>query len=197
MKTPISFYGGKQRLVKTILPLIPDHKTYIELFFGGGAFWVLSQESYGHIFNRSWGIEKNSRCVSKNIKNKIDNFTEDYVNRLRLVQIECDDAIRVIKNFDSENAFFYCDPPYFNSNCGNYKGYTIDNYKELLEMLSGIKGKFLLSSYNSDILNEYKIKHNWKQIEIQQYISMSSNIKNIKYKTEVLTFNYENNNLNF
>jgi len=32
IKTPISYYGGKQNLVTTILPLIPKHKTYIEPF---------------------------------------------------------------------------------------------------------------------------------------------------------------------
>lgn len=41
MKTPISYYGGKQNLVATILPLIPDHVTYVEPFLGGGAvFWT-------------------------------------------------------------------------------------------------------------------------------------------------------------
>lgn len=41
MKTPTSYYGGKQNLVSTILPLIPDHSTYVEPFVGGGAiFWA-------------------------------------------------------------------------------------------------------------------------------------------------------------
>lgn len=40
MKTPISYYGGKQSLVKDILPLFPEHKIYVEPFFGGGAvYW--------------------------------------------------------------------------------------------------------------------------------------------------------------
>lgn len=44
MKTPISYYGGKQSMLKHILPLIPEHKVYIEPFFGGGAvFWSKPQ----------------------------------------------------------------------------------------------------------------------------------------------------------
>lgn len=40
LKTPISYYGGKQMMLRHILPKIPDHHTYIEPFFGGGAvFW--------------------------------------------------------------------------------------------------------------------------------------------------------------
>lgn len=34
LKTPISYYGGKQNMLKHILPLVPEHKTYIEPYFG-------------------------------------------------------------------------------------------------------------------------------------------------------------------
>ena len=41
LKTPITYYGGKQKMLGTILPLIPEHKIYTEAFFGGGAvFWA-------------------------------------------------------------------------------------------------------------------------------------------------------------
>jgi DNA adenine methylase len=38
LKTPISYYGGKQNMLKHLLPLIPEHKTYIEPFFW---WWAL------------------------------------------------------------------------------------------------------------------------------------------------------------
>lgn len=41
MKTPISYYGGKQTLLKHILPLIPKHKLYTEAFCGGAAVLFL------------------------------------------------------------------------------------------------------------------------------------------------------------
>lgn len=37
MKTPISYYGGKQTMLKYIIPLIPKHKSYTEAFCGGAA----------------------------------------------------------------------------------------------------------------------------------------------------------------
>lgn len=41
MKTPITYYGGKQKMLKIILPMIPEHDIYVEPFFGGGAvFWA-------------------------------------------------------------------------------------------------------------------------------------------------------------
>lgn len=41
LRAPISYYGGKQRMLKHILPLIPQHSTYTEPFVGDGAvFWA-------------------------------------------------------------------------------------------------------------------------------------------------------------
>ncbi len=37
LKTPISYYGGKQTLLKHILPLVPDHALYTEAYCGGCA----------------------------------------------------------------------------------------------------------------------------------------------------------------
>lgn len=37
MKTPISYYGGKQGMLRHILPLIPPHDLYTEVFAGGAA----------------------------------------------------------------------------------------------------------------------------------------------------------------
>ncbi|MGL4981777.1 MAG: DNA adenine methylase [Treponemataceae bacterium] len=51
MKTPISYYGGKQQLARTILSLIPEHKTYVEPFVGGGAIFFAKQPSSCEVIN--------------------------------------------------------------------------------------------------------------------------------------------------
>jgi len=63
------------------------------------------------------------------------------------VQLECADALYVIQSRDTINTFFYCDPPYYNSDCGHYNRYSEEDYENLLKLLAGIKGKFILSSY--------------------------------------------------
>jgi DNA adenine methylase len=41
MNTPITYYGGKQRMLRHILPLVPEHFLYDEPFFGSGSvFWA-------------------------------------------------------------------------------------------------------------------------------------------------------------
>lgn len=51
MKTPLSYYGGKQRLADTIVSMIPPHKIYIEPFFGGGAVFFAKKPSYLEAIN--------------------------------------------------------------------------------------------------------------------------------------------------
>ena len=112
--------------------------------------------------------------------------------------IEKRDAVDVIKTFDCKEMFFYLDPPYVSDgsipkvNQGHYRGYTLEDYKRLLDTLSNIEGKFLLSSYPSELLNDYIKKNNWHTKEIKRPLS-SSKIKEggkRKIKTEVLTANY-------
>lgn len=51
MKTPISYYGGKQTMLKHILPLIPPHKLYTEAFCGGAAVLFAKRPVKAEIIN--------------------------------------------------------------------------------------------------------------------------------------------------
>ncbi len=261
MKTPITYYGGKQKLAKLIVSLFPDHTLYAEPFVGGAAVffekepsavevindtnaeminfykvvqenfiklkdmvsitlhsrrsfddasyiynrphmfdpiqrawavWTLAAQGFAGLLDGSWGYDKAKNTTSKKITNKRENFTADYAIRLQNVQIECTDALRIIASRDGKDSFFYCDPPYVGSDCGHYDGYSQQDFDNLLKLLSGIKGKFLLSSYPNPALKEYKARFGWHQIEIEQKVSVANNNsrKGQKSKTEVLTANY-------
>jgi DNA adenine methylase len=45
MKTPITYWGGKQQLADRILSLMPEHEQYDEAFFGGGAIFFAKRPS--------------------------------------------------------------------------------------------------------------------------------------------------------
>lgn len=36
IRTPITYYGGKQQLASVILGMMPSHKIYCEPYFGAG-----------------------------------------------------------------------------------------------------------------------------------------------------------------
>ena len=92
----------------------------------------------------------------------------------------------MIVSTDSEDTFHYIDPPYYNSDLGHYKGYTKDDFENLLKVLSGIKGKFMLSSYPSELIDQYIDQNGWNTIEIEMQRSAGGG-----RKTEVITIKYE------
>lgn len=264
MKTPISYYGGKQNLVSTILPLIPKHTTYTETFVGGGAIfwskrkseveiindynrelinfyectkndfvgleqmvrislhsrslhsdatvvynnphmfdklkrawavWVLAAQSFSSMLDGSFGYDRLKGTTSQKINNKRDEFTIELAIRLQNVQIENTDALRVIKSRDHVDAFHYCDPPYFNSDCGHYDGYSKDDFENLLKVLQEVQGKFLMSSYPSDILTAYTKTNDWHTMQLEQSVSVANGTgKPGKKKIEVFTANYDLSN---
>jgi DNA adenine methylase len=51
MKTPITYYGGKQNMLQYILPLIPEHKQYVEPFLGGAAVFFAKPKSDHEVVN--------------------------------------------------------------------------------------------------------------------------------------------------
>ena len=51
MKTPITYYGGKQLLASTIIGMMPAHKIYCEPFFGGGAVFFAKGPSFLEVIN--------------------------------------------------------------------------------------------------------------------------------------------------
>lgn len=259
MKTPISYYGGKQQMLKHILPKIPDHVVYVEPFFGGGAVfwgkkpseaevvndinhrlvnfykvlkydfegfvekadetfhsraqhkesevmyisqadevtspiacawavWVQTNMSFGTMIGGGFGYDRSGKCALKLFNKKV-NLTQDFKDRLRKVTIECYDVLKVIKAYDSPDAFFYLDPPYVSSDQGHYAGYTLDDFRALLDACAKLKGKFLLSSYPESLLMEYRERFGWKSEDIEKNVAVTQR-KVPKKKIECLTWNY-------
>ena len=151
------------------------------------ALWYLAITSFGREIGGSYSYSR-VKAVGPIFNNKKESFTDAIMRRLSCVEIENRDALKVIKSRDAEGSFFYLDPPYVGANMGHYKGYTDEDYLELLTLLSNLKGRFLLSSFPSDILADFTAKNKWEQIGISKQNCMAP--KNGK-KTEVLTANYK------
>ena len=247
-------------MVQHILPLIPDHRVYIEPYFGGGAILfaknkseaevindlnamvvnfyqvvkskdfellkakieatLFSRATYNvalamykmpHLFDKlqqawafyvatnmgfscqigSWGYDKYGKRV-KAFRNKKLLFNDDIAKRLEHVQVEHLDALKVIQNRDSEDAFFYLDPPYPNSHQGHYSGFSQQDFEQLLAVLSKTKAKWLLSSYPNDALEKATEKYGWYTKTFDKPLSArkAQGTKPRGRKTEVLTANF-------
>ncbi|MEA5259459.1 DNA adenine methylase [Arcicella aquatica] len=260
LKTPISYYGGKQNMLKHILPKIPDHFLYVEPFFGGGAVffgkkksnaevvndinqrlitfykvlkydfeeleklidetfhsraqhkeaggeykdgiddikdplvmawavWVQTNMSFSCKIGSGFGYDKGGKSPLR-LFNKKQRFTEGYQERMKMVTIESYDVLKVIKAYDSPETFFYLDPPYISSDQGHYKGYTLEDFKALLDACVNLQGKFLLSSYPENLLMEYREKFGWQHEDHVKNLSVDGKKSIGKTKTECLTWNY-------
>ncbi len=139
----------------------------------------------------SWGYDKYGARV-KAFRNKKLAFNEAIYKRLENTQVENNDALKVIQSRDTKDTFHYIDPPYFNSDMGHYGGYTKADFKNLLEVLSKVKGNFLLSSYPSEILTEYIQKNGWYTKTFDKPLSANKSVKGKSRgrKKEILTANY-------
>jgi DNA adenine methylase len=139
----------------------------------------------------SWGYDKYGSRL-KAFQNKQMSFDERIVERLATAQIECNDACKVILSRDTPDTFHYVDPPYVDTHQGHYRGYCKSDFRRLLITLTKIKGKFLLSSFPSELLDEFVKAHGWYS---KSFVKNLSAYKAEKGQTrpkkiEVLTANY-------
>ncbi len=90
--------------------------------------------------------------------------------RLRRVVILNRKATHVIQGQDGPKTLFYLDPPYMHetrattTEYGNHE-MSIDDHKELLDVISRCTGRFMLSMYRHPLYDEAAAKHNWKRVD--------------------------------
>jgi DNA adenine methylase len=113
-------------------------------------YFVNISQSFASKLNGGWGRGKFGRNLAVTYQLRVDNL-HAVLNRLKGVHMACDDAIKVIKDWDSPQTLFYCDPPYPNTHMGHYKGYTIQDYDLLITTLNQCEGSFILSNYAQNI----------------------------------------------
>lgn len=133
-----------------------------------------------------------SVSVPDTLKKRKEQFTEQLVSRIEHAYIENEDAIKIQESRNVAKAFHYIDPPYAGADQGHYAGYTWEQYEQQLDwMATKCKGKFMLSNYNSDLLEGYIKKYGWIKREITHRLKAPR--KSGPTKTEVLVFNYNPN----
>jgi DNA adenine methylase len=149
--------------------------------------------SFANKLNSVFGFDRNGTS-SKKLQNKRADFSIDYAIRLQQVQIECCDALRIIRTRDTAETFFYLDPPYVGTDQGHYDGYSQEDFDALLATLETLKGRFLLSSFRNKNLAEFTQRNGWNRFELSLNCPMKNRYKTDKHKVEVFTANYPINN---
>lgn len=166
--------------------------TYPEFFSNvqwAWSIWALSKLSFASMQDGSFGYDR-AGTTAKKISNAKDDFTIYLSKRLSNVTIENTDALDVIQRYDCPGAFHFVDPPYINSDCGHYEGsFNEKNMKNLLELLSSIKGKFMLTMFPFAMIEEFAYNNNWIIHKAERTISASK--ENRRKQEEWMVCNYE------
>lgn len=144
------------------------------------------------IVSHSFGANCETFAVTKSSSIKSANGIIERIyeisKRLDKVLIENKSAFNLIKEYDNKNQFFYLDPPYSTG-----EGYRVCStkdfkHKELAQLLKNIKGRFLLSYDDSELIrNLYK---DFQIIEVARQKGINNKDVKAKEYKELLIKNY-------
>jgi DNA adenine methylase len=250
LKPPISRMGGKSKLRKQIIELIPAHTCYAEVFFGAGWVYFGKEKSKVEVINdvdkelvnlfkmikyheaeicrlmqyeicsrdifneymeqipeKLTDIQRAIRFIytlSQSFASKGNHFgykatsrpapqifttenLKDVKERLRNTFIENLSFEEILKKYDRESTFFFCDPPYYET-AGYKNPFGKEDHLKLHEILKNIKGKFLLTINDHPFIRElYK---DFNMIETKVFYSISKEAKANKEYGELIIMNY-------
>ncbi|ENI11243.1 hypothetical protein H741_0251 [Campylobacter jejuni subsp. jejuni ICDCCJ07004] len=247
LKAPFAWVGGKNYLAKEIIALMPEHKSYIEVF--GGALSVFYQKSaskievindelinlhlcirnkpqslanvlnsmiisrkifhmlknkeikprnnleraafYFYLINTSFGSSMGQFAMNKQRAPK--RLCRDFslhIKRLKNASIENKSFEYILKEYDYNEALFYLDPPYVGTE-NYYKNLPCFGLKEhelLCNLLKNIKGKFMLSYNDCELIRELYKDFNFKELKVRY--SLNNNVLKRKESKELLIMNF-------
>lgn len=100
-------------------------------------------------------------------------------SRLDKVDISIGNALDILRNYDGDDSLFYLDPPYLPETrvsklvYENEMGFA--EHEHLLQTIIGLKGKVMLSGYESPLYDQYL--QGWKRTEINVPNNAAGGIK--------------------
>lgn len=160
--TPYSRSEYYRCIQKSFNPLEQARRTIVKSFLG-----------IGDSIHSNSGF-RNSKLSNTNPAKSFKSWVEELdeiTDRLRDVVIENLDFKTCILKYDTKDTFFYLDPPYVKATRSKKYAYRHDCesvHKELLEIIPTIKGKFILSGYESELYKDLPYEKLFKETRTQK-----------------------------
>lgn len=114
-----------------------------------------------------------------------------HTKRLKNASIENKSFEYILKECDyNEDLFFYLNPPYVGTEnyYKNTGGFGLKEHELLNELLKNIKGKFMLSYNDCDLVRELYKDFNFKELKVRY--SLNNNVLKRKESREFLIMNF-------
>lgn len=151
---------------------------------------------YLYILTQSFGSKQDNFAMNAKAMSTPGNMYKSYMKwsrRLRGVTIENKSFEDLITTYDNPDAFFYCDPPYVETESyyKNTGGFGAKEHELLAATLKSIKGKFLVSYNDHEVVRElYKDFNIMISKEIEYTLGKNAHGK-AKAVREIYISNYE------
>jgi len=132
-------------------------------------WYYMLRTSFGQI-GRNFGRSLKTSMIARKYVNGLQSFPEIH-QRLRLVQVENQDWLQCMRDYDGPETVFYCDPPYMHTTDGIYvEKFDISEHKRLLDYIHNeCQGFVALSAYQSQLYQSYP----WDRYEqFKSFVSM-------------------------
>lgn len=140
----------------------------------------------GHIVSQTYGTAT-TRHPRLNLLT-LQTTLEESWQRLSQVNIECLDFRRLIPKYDRQHTLFYLDPPYWD--IPGYKhDFSEQDFIDLSEILTGLKGRFLMSINDTTEIRSFFSQFYIDQVELKYSMSTSKKSRSTT-RTELLISNY-------
>ncbi|EPC1364265.1 DNA adenine methylase, partial [Campylobacter jejuni] len=113
-----------------------------------------------------------------------------HTKRLKNASIENKSFEYILKEYDYNEALFYLDPPYVGTEnyYKNTGGFGLKEHELLCNLLKNIKGKFMLSYNDCDLVRELYKDFNIKELKVRY--SLNNNVLKRKESKELLIMNF-------
>ena len=204
------YIGGKFNLLKILIPLIPPHEIYVEVFGGAASlllnkppsrievyndvdgelvnlfmvvrdrpkdfvgrfrllvysrelymrwlrgrppkdpveravrFYYIMRCSFGGNYGASWAFKRKAHKHAPDIFWSSLERIEQIAKRLKSTYIDALDFRMCIRNWDTPDTLFFCDPPYYGLDYYRHS-FSAQDHRDLRKVLGETKGKWLLT----------------------------------------------------
>lgn len=146
-------------------------------------WYYMLRTSFGQL-GRNWGRSTNGcYAQAQRLQNSFDIFP-DIHERFAMVQVDNQDVLQCIRDYDSSETVFYIDPPYDGTDPGLYQ-HDVD-HDELLRTIHQSKGWFGVSGYANKLYDSYNWdeRHHWEvAVTIKAAAFTDENHKSDNYAT--------------
>ena len=146
---------------------------------------------YLYLIRCSFGSNRYSFSTCEARPINVINLLPQYQERLKDVIIENRDFESLIKTYDRADAVFYVDPPYVGSEQyynKKYCSFGLEDHERLCRCLSEIKGKFILSYNDCELVR--KLYHGCNIRGVGRINSLPSKVEYCAEYKEVIITNY-------